>query len=187
MSSALILKKPIPGTNQVFDYWNGNSDKLRADIEKIKREASKTKKTGHWIWYVYPNVERATSYPPEISIQHYKGLLGNDYYLETRKIVDSKELEWFTEADDERVFDFRINEKVQNLEKEFGFRREYASSEGDGTTYQLVETSGGGRRVNPYEKPLLDIIQRNLNIVKVKFGIESDIYRAFDESLRVKN
>jgi hypothetical protein len=112
----LIFKNPYRfevGNNigiksDVFNLWN-NSKNSNELLEAINYELKyNTNKEGHWIWYVYPNIEGISDYYEfELTNDQWQILKENKEYLKAIKLLENKKLKWFDGADRGRVKDFR--------------------------------------------------------------------------------
>lgn len=112
----LIFKNPdrfesenhIGFSSDVFNLWKNakNSNEL---LEAINYELKyNTNKEGHWIWYVYPNIEGISDYHKfELTNKQWKILKENKGYLKAIKLLENKKLKWFNTLDHVRVTDFR--------------------------------------------------------------------------------
>ena len=76
----------------------------------MENETDRKKKTGHWIWYIYPNIlgkSTPINGKYEITSEDYDKLLQIPEYRRAKELVDNKIINFFKEEDFKRVFNFR--------------------------------------------------------------------------------
>jgi hypothetical protein len=112
------LNFPKPTFNKVLSFWNASDLRnINRLLKIINIQIANGYKEGHWIWYIYPNVENiSSSRINDISYENFIKLIKNPYYRYARFLLDPiiySDMDKFLPKDGRdhgRVIDF--NEKI---------------------------------------------------------------------------
>lgn len=107
----------------LIDFWTlpRFETKRQEFIQYLMDETLKPQKSGHYIWWIYPNIQELTprGIKTELqTIEQYLNLLSSEAYKFVRQIIDVKSDSWFDPLDYGRVKAFRSNSLLYPLPDE---------------------------------------------------------------------
>ena len=100
-----------PSTPQeLINFWTSPDlqNKRNRFIEYLLNEVSLPKKSGHYIWWVYPNIRELIGYSDQYTVEldtinQYQNIFNSPEYQLARSLIDQKHITWFIEPDKKRV------------------------------------------------------------------------------------